>query len=425
MSRIHRKHVPSIKKFLKGDGYPTTRKVVLGWIVDTIHCTLELPPHRKQRLKDIFDYLRGRDRVGLSKWRKILGELRSMSIGIPGSRGLFSCLQNELKLVEQDRIRLTQATLDMLRDFELLALSLSECPTALSELVPDYPVAIGPHDASGQGMGGVWLPATTNSNLGPILWRAKFPPEVTRELVSFENPKGAITNSDLELAGAIGQQDVLVQEVNCAGRTILPMGDNTPSVSWHHKGSTSTTEAAAYLLRINSLHQRHFQYLAKAGWIRGSANAMADDCSRLWHLSDSQLLAYFNSVYPQKISWKLVHLRPPMHSALTSALLKRRQDPRLFLNEPKQKTVTGWYGKTSLPLSTARSTPTSQGNRKESSYIFSKYSPLDYDGALSAPVATLSEAAKWRTTYVPSGRKSPSWMKTATLGTGPMDYTQE
>ena len=28
---------------------------------------------------------------------------------------------------------------------------------------------------------------------------------------------------------------------------------------------------------------------------------MTDDCSRLWHLSDSQLISYFNINYPQKI----------------------------------------------------------------------------------------------------------------------------
>jgi hypothetical protein len=44
--------------------------------------------------------------------------------------------------------------------------------------------------------------------------------------------------------------------------------------------------------------------------IQGSANAMADDCLRLWHLNDSQLLDYFNARYPQRNTWKLCHMRP-------------------------------------------------------------------------------------------------------------------
>jgi len=411
LDSVYRQHVASLKKLGKGDACLLTRKTILGWIIDTLRGTLELPPHRIARLLEIFEYLRGRDRVGVSMWRKILGELRSMSIGIPGSRGLFTLLQYGLKFKDQDRLQFTRDMADMILDFEYLAKDLGRRPTSISELVPDHPVAVGPHDASGLGMGGVWLPAVTNSNLTPILWRSRFPAEITADLVSYKNPNGSITNSDLELAGCIGQQDILVQEVNCAGRTVMPFGDNTPSVSWHHKGSASTAGPAAYLLRMNSLHQRHFRYLAKAGWISGPANQMADDCSRLWNLSDSQLLAYFNSTYPQTLPWKLVHLRPVMHSALTLALQRKRPEPQSFLNDPRRKTVTGAFGKRSSPIIQA-STPTSRTSRKQSSYIFSKYSPRDYETVSSHQVASLSEVVKWKTTYAPSARRSPAWMST-------------
>jgi hypothetical protein len=36
----------STKKLLKGDGTLTTRKLILGWIIDTISYTLELPDRR-------------------------------------------------------------------------------------------------------------------------------------------------------------------------------------------------------------------------------------------------------------------------------------------------------------------------------------------------------------------------------------------
>jgi len=151
-------------------------------------------------------------------------------------------------------------------------------------------------------------------------------------------------------------------------------------------------------------------------------NQMADDCSHLWHLSDSQLLAYFNKTYPQTQSWELAHLRPEMLSALTSALQWKRPVPQSFLNAPVRKTVTGRLGRTSLPLTKA-STPTLPTLTKNTSYIFSKYLPRAYDEESSRPAATLSEVAQWRTTYVPSVRRSPSWWTKATPTLERRDYT--
>ena len=400
----HRKHVPSLKKLLKGDAHLSTRKVVLGWLIDTVRQTLELPPHRIQRLQELFDSLRGKTRVSVKLWHKVLGELRSMAIGIPGSRGLFSLLQEGLRHTDKHRIKITPAMRHQLEDFEHLTQSLAERPTELSEIVPDHPVAVGPHDASGRGMGGVWLPATTHSNIPPLLWRAKFPPTIQQRLVSTDNPDGDITNSDLELAGLLAQQDIIAQAVNCRGRTIVPLGDNIPSVVWHHKHSTTTTGAAAYLLRLNSIHQRHFRYVSKASYIPGPANQMADDCSRLWHLSDSQLLAHFNSRYPQEKPGQLVHLRPEMLFSLTSALQMKRPELGSVLNEPPTRTAIGGCGKPSL-LPSMELTPTSTASPHTSTFLFSKFSPPKYDEANSLPAADLSNLNVFRTTYGPWPRR--------------------
>ena len=53
----------SLKKLLKGEGAWETRKVLLGWIVDTIRQTIELPPHRKLMLAEIFQDLASRHRI--------------------------------------------------------------------------------------------------------------------------------------------------------------------------------------------------------------------------------------------------------------------------------------------------------------------------------------------------------------------------
>ena len=45
-----RQELASIKKLLKGDIWWDTRKIILDWLIDTIQGTIELPPHRVERL---------------------------------------------------------------------------------------------------------------------------------------------------------------------------------------------------------------------------------------------------------------------------------------------------------------------------------------------------------------------------------------
>jgi hypothetical protein len=51
----YRQEPASTKKLRQGDVYWATRKLILGWIIDTALVTLELPEHRKQRLLAILD----------------------------------------------------------------------------------------------------------------------------------------------------------------------------------------------------------------------------------------------------------------------------------------------------------------------------------------------------------------------------------
>ena len=196
-------------------------------------------------------------------------------------------------------------------------------------------------------------------------------------------------------------QDVLVQQVNCAYRTISPFGDNTSAVAWTHKGSATSDGPVAYLLRLHSLHQRHFQYLSKSEYIPGVYNTMADDLSRFWHLSDSQLLSYFQSHYPQEQPWTIVHLRPEMRSGQMSALRMKRADLQSVLNVPPPKMAIGVSGQNfARPLP---STPSLKPS--PTSYLL----PFDYDADKLPPMATPSALGRWKTTYVPSARRSPAW----------------
>jgi hypothetical protein len=103
----------SIKKLQKGDACWSTTKQILGWLIDTIQATVTLPPHRIKRLHAIIHSIApSQRRVSLQKWHKILGELWSTSLAIPGARGLFSHLQAALQArnLEKGRIRVSANT---------------------------------------------------------------------------------------------------------------------------------------------------------------------------------------------------------------------------------------------------------------------------------------------------------------------------
>jgi hypothetical protein len=159
-----------LKKLLKVDTTWATRKAVLGWVIDTIEKTLEIPAHRIERLQEILDsILPTQKRESVQKGRKVLGELRSMSIALPGTRGLFSILQEALRHQSSDGKQLwTRLPVrGFLEDFRWLAKEIGSRPTSVDEIIAQPPAMSGSANASGIGMGGVFfLPGGR-----PYLWR--------------------------------------------------------------------------------------------------------------------------------------------------------------------------------------------------------------------------------------------------------------
>jgi len=139
----HRRGPTSLKRLLQGDGLLTARETVLGWALDCALCTLESTGRRRLRLDEpLSESPHTRERVSTKKWQGVLGELRSMSIALPGSRGLSGPLQAALR-PGQRRLHLTKGAHDSLDDFRWLTSRLSERPTRLFELVPGEPAVLG------------------------------------------------------------------------------------------------------------------------------------------------------------------------------------------------------------------------------------------------------------------------------------------
>ena len=207
----HRKEPASVKKMSKGDAWWLPRKRILGWDIDSRSLTLHLPRHRVERLREVLSWLLlPHKRLAVKRWHQILGELRSMSPALPGTRSLFSVLQAALQHTERQRVRITARIHELARDFLALVSSLHERPTRLPELVPTAPSDVGACDACQNGMGGVWFDAIDPTS-APIIWRQQFPDSVARSLVSFDNPNGTLSISDLELAAVIAHTDIVAR----------------------------------------------------------------------------------------------------------------------------------------------------------------------------------------------------------------------
>lgn len=197
------------------------------------------------------------------KWHQILGELRSVTLAVPGTRGLFSHLQEALHRPANGCIKALHHAHDTLDDFRWLVQDLGAHPAHLQELALTEPSAQGTTDASEMGSGGVVFPPTNSHTEhrqavevgNPVVWRAPVPTDLQRNLQTDENPTGMIANSDSELAAMVLQHDIFTQLCNVRECTTHNATDNTPSLFWQHKGSASANNVPACLLRLQALHQ--------------------------------------------------------------------------------------------------------------------------------------------------------------------------
>lgn len=404
---LHRKQPVSEKKLRKGDATWSTRKIVLGWLIDTLRRTIELPAHRRQRLLHILQDARRRTRLLIRNCHRLLGEVRSMLMAVSGGAGLLSHLQTALQQSQGDRVRLSKATRRQLADLHRLAEDVASRPTRIAELFPatdgHY---FGACDASGQGFGGVLLPAA-QSSVSPMVWRLPLPASLQQQLVTFENPTGTINNSDLELAGTILHESAIAGYVPVVERTVHTMCDNTPAVAWRGKALITTTGAAAELLRIASLQQRHLRHVPRVHYIPGEANVLADAASRRFNLSHPHLLSLLARLAPHAQPWTMRRPLPQLRSAVITAL--RRQSPAwpLLPNVPTPLTRSG-------PLGGSRSFPSSASPTLSFGLSLTKspssvFLPSASAAAASVSVVNQSALRRYAMPCFTSRIRSPAW----------------
>jgi hypothetical protein len=356
--------------------------------------------------------------VQLKRYQRIVGKLRHVALILPGIKGLFSpinkALQGEPRVIGLGKNSDVRAAfLDLVH----MVADLAERPTHVKELVPGDDHYTGYCDACAAGAGGVWL--SGDLNIRPIVWRVQFSAYITSQVVSTTNPRGSLTNSDLEMAAVLLHYMVLQQEVDLRYIRTGVWSDNTPTVAWTKRmADHSQAPTAGRLLRGLAAVQRsiHSGPLT-IGSIAGIDNIMADVASRSFHLTcDTAFLTHFTARFPlpQQQSWQLVPLTPERTLLVTSTLAGKRLPLQQWMTAYRPKTGTTGSSSAARPAKTRTSSAAPNPFNKTSSSV-----SLQGSGA-----ATTAEELKSKLKLLKprsaTWRKRSCWLDTETP-VGPTD----
>ena len=136
-------------------------------------------------------------------------------------------MQEPLLHVQGNRLTLTKVLQDILKEFLWIDSNVDVCPTWLFELVALNPTVGSHQDTFGYMCGYVilqgtrsvprflqkqtrsYLPSLYPSAAHPIIWRAHFPSDVVRNLITWDNPQGKFIKSELELLTSVLHHDCI------------------------------------------------------------------------------------------------------------------------------------------------------------------------------------------------------------------------
>ncbi len=400
-----RRLIVSASKVAKGDATFSTSKCILGWNVDTHRMTIHLPEHRLHRLQSVVENTLARPHTTRSRWRKLLGELRSTVPAIHSAKYLFSVLQHALTATTGRRIRLNAITKATLATWLQLFNSAHQTPVPITHLIPQAPHYYSAVDASSYGMGGFWVPTTLATHHQPIAWRFQWDPQVRNRLITSDNPHGTLTNSELELAALVSGHHAILQHTHQPHTSIVIATDNTPAKAWVKAGSVSTSKPPAFLLSLLAADGRaHNSHLTPV-YTPGCTNTIADLLSRSFSLTDAALLDTLHSVAPMQPPWKLVTLPASWVSRMNWALLRQRPPAQSPPPPAEPSTPTGQCGPPSVEICAA----TPYCNTFKIPSPSCKFSLKDTAWETFLPPGLQSNLARWKEPYAPWVRRSPYW----------------
>jgi hypothetical protein len=226
----------SKKKLLKGEGQYSLFKTMLGFDFDGKRKMMWLEEEKRAKLlKILHGWLWGSSRnrgIPFGEFESVVAKVRHAFSALPGGRGLLSpcnrLLQKRPPVVYFHHNESLHAAIS---NCQTILRESTSCPMQCRKLVAGWPDFIGVVDASSHGVGGVIIGQL--SECPPTVFRLQWPPDITNNVISNANPKGAITNLDLELVGLVLLW--LMMEHVCgplAEKCIALFSNNSSTVSW-------------------------------------------------------------------------------------------------------------------------------------------------------------------------------------------------
>ena len=350
----------SKKKLLKGEGVWDVRKEILGWVIDGATLCIELSTSKQEAIeRELKQALKKKRGLPFKKFEKLVGKLRHASVGIPAGKYLFGPI-NQLIAIHPRIIHWKRAPVawQAMRDLGQLIKEAGTQPTHVKELVVGDAAYKGTLDASGGGAGGVWLPGT--KALAPIVWRWEWPQEIRDALITFENPNGTITNSDLEMAAELLGWLVLEANVPLEHEHVGLCSDNSATVAWQMRGASKRSAVANRLLRVLATRMRHCRASPLVTrHLAGKRNHLGDIPSRSfgykeeWHFEkDKDFLTYFNQIFPlpDKNTWTGFRLNYAVAMKVTRELLTQGSSMAEWRQLPTLGARHGKSGKPTVEL---------------------------------------------------------------------------
>ena len=405
------------EKKLIAEGTWETRKEILGWVLDGIARTIELPTKKCDKILAELRTARRSKTLKVTDLRKIQGKLQFASIGLPVGKPLLGPMDliiAKAVAAKRSHIRNTDLVTTYFRNWAGLLHLMRSRPTHVRELTPRHrPQYRGLVDASKWGVGGVWFPGS--DPLAPFVWFFEWPEAIRNALCTAQNPTGSLTISDLELMGVFMHWLALEQAVGTKLHHQSPAiwCDNLPAVAWTYKFRTSTSQIAANILRAlaTRLHVCQAGTLS-VDHISGVYNVMADVASRKHTTNPSDFLTYFSSKFPppKHTCWTLFQFS----NKITSLICSELQQKPLTMASWRRLSVKGCAFMAHGPdgcLSTSPAfTLTYSISNANSKSISWEPSPTMCDTVAFLPENTkfAPKQSRWR--FGPSPRRS-NWME--------------
>ena len=113
-------------------------------------------------------------------------------------------------------------------------------------------------------------------------------PVASQRLHTDSNPKGTITNSNLELAGGLVHLYAICEAFNICEQMLLSKTDNLATLFWQQKGSATTDMCPNCILDIFGVHQHLHRYITCHDYLPGPSNPIADALLHLFNLTNTQ-----------------------------------------------------------------------------------------------------------------------------------------